>query len=200
MTRQVDANHPIHDLLRQRWSPRAFADQAVATDQLCSLLEAARWAPSSYNEQPWFFLVATKDDPTEFARLLGCFVEFNQQWAKTAPVLMISVASTKFSRNGKPNRHGYHDVGLAVENLVVQGMALGIYTHQMAGIDVEKIRQTYGIPDGFDPVAGIAVGYPGDPGALADELRQRELTPSPRKAMQEFVYAGKWGQTAPWVK
>lgn len=199
MEKFAATNHPIHDLLRRRWSPRAFDGRALNPDQLRTLLEAARWAPSCYNEQPWYFLVATREDPAEYDRMLGCFVEFNQSWAKTAPVLMISVASTKFSRNAKPNRHGYHDLGLAVENMVIQGMSMGIYTHQMGGFDVEKTRTTYGIPDEFDPVAAIGCGYPGDPKSLPDDLARREMEPSPRKAMQDFVFTGALGKTAPWA-
>src|SRR5215208_4639816 len=112
MERLRDAAHPIHDLLRRRWSPRAFADRPVEREKLLSVMEAARWAPSSFNEQPWSFLVATKDRPDEHARMLECLAEKNQTWAKAAPVLMISVASLHFARNGKPNRHALHDVGL----------------------------------------------------------------------------------------
>lgn len=200
MEKLAPTGQPIHDLLRRRWSPRAFAECAVEPEKLLSCLEAARWAPSCYNEQPWFFLVATKDNRAEHDRMLTCLVEFNQTWAKTAPVLMISVASLKFSRNGKPNRHGFHDVGLAAENLVIQAMAQGLFVHQMAGFSVEKAREVYGIPDGFEAVAAIAMGYPGDPQSLPEDLRKRELEPSTRKAMATFVFTGRWGQTSPWVQ
>lgn len=200
MEKTAATNHPIHDLLRRRWSPRAFAERPIEPATLRSLLEAARWAPSCYNEQPWHFLVAPKDNKAEYDRMLGCLVEFNQSWAKTAPVLMISVASLRFTRNAKPNRHGHHDVGLAVENMVIQGMALGIYTHQMAGFDVGKTRQTYAIPEGYDPIAAIALGYPGDANSLPEELRKRELEPGTRKPMKNFVFTGRWGQTAAWVE
>src|SRR5438067_11420928 len=111
MEKPAPAEHPIHELIARRWSPRLFSDRAVEPEKLRSVLEAARWAPSSFNEQPWSFIVATKDDPAEYERLLGCLVEFNQGWAKAAPVLFISVASLRFSRNQKENRHGMHDVG-----------------------------------------------------------------------------------------
>ena len=199
MEKPADTNHPIHDLLRRRWSPRVFADKSIETEKLRSCLEAARWAPSCYNEQPWFFLVATKENRTEYDRMLGCLVEFNQGWAKSAPVLMISVASLQFSRNGKPNRHGVHDVGLAVENMVIQAMAHNIFTHQMAGFDVDKTRNTYSIPDGFEPVAAIALGYMGNPQTLPEDLRKRELEPGTRKSMDAFVFSGRWGQKAPFA-
>jgi len=124
MEKPAETQYPIHDLLRRRWSPRAFSDRRVDPAIMRSLLEAARWAPSSYNEQPWSFIVATKDDPVEFGRLLSCLVEGNIQWAQHAPVLMVSVARLSFEDDGKPNRHAFHDVGQAVANLSVQATAL----------------------------------------------------------------------------
>jgi nitroreductase len=191
--------YPIHDLLRRRWSPRAFSNRMVEPDTLRSLLEAARWAPSSYNEQPWSFIVATKDDPVEFGRLLSCLVDGNIQWAQHAPVLMVSVARLTFEEDGKPNRHAFHDVGQAVANLIVQATVLGLVVHQMAGIHPEKIRELYRLPEGYEPVAGIALGYPGDPEALPERLRQRELAPRERKPVTEFVFIGHWGRTSPLV-
>src|SRR5215212_3506304 len=192
MERLRDAAHPIHDLLQKRWSPRAFADRAVEREKLLSLLEAARWAPSSNNEQPWHYIVATKDEPEEFGRLLACLVEKNQSWAKAAPVLMLSVASTVFSRNGKPNRHALHDTGQAVAGLTVQATALGLYVHQMAGFSVEKARETYNLPPTVEPVAAIALGYLGDPSTLPEDLREREVALSTRKPIGEFVFTGSW--------
>jgi len=197
MTKLAETTYPIHDLLRQRWSPRAFADRLIEPEKLRSLLEAARWAPSSYNEQPWSFIVATRENPTEFNRLLTCLVEGNIRWAQHAPVLMISVAKMAFDRNKKPNRHAYHDVGLAVENLVIQGTALGLSVHQMAGFHVDKAREMYAIPEGYEPVAAMAIGYPGDPEGLPEDLRERELAPRTRKSLESFVFSGQWGQSAP---
>lgn len=188
--------HPIHELIQRRWSPRAFADRAVDKATLLSLLEAARWAPSSYNEQPWSFLVATRDQPDEFQRLLSCLVEFNAGWAQHAPVLMLSVASLQFQRNAKPNRHALHDVGLAAENLVLQCTAMGLVAHQMAGFDADKARELYQIPETHEPVAAIALGYPGEPASLPDPLRERELEPRTRKALDEFVFTGRWGEVS----
>ena len=199
MEKPAETHYPIHDLLRRRWSPRAFSDRRVDPAIMRSLLEAARWAPSSYNEQPWSFIVATKDDPVEFGRLLSCLVEGNIQWAQHAPVLMVSVARLTFEDDGKPNRHAFHDVGLAVANLIVQATALGLVVHQMAGIFPDKIRELYGIPEGYEAVAGIALGYPGDPQSLPEELRKRELAPRERKPLTEFVFSGSWGQTSPLV-
>ena len=200
MTRERDAAHPIHDLLRRRWSPRAFSDRPVEREKLLSVLEAARWAPSSNNEQPWHYLVATKNEPEEFARLLACLVERNQSWAKAAPVLMLSVASTLFSRNGKPNGHALHDVGQAVAYLTVQAMALDLYVHQMAGFSVDKARETYALPENSEPVAALALGYLGDPGSLPQDYRQKELVLSTRKPVGEFVFTGLWGRSAEWTQ
>jgi len=197
MEKPADTQYPIHELLRRRWSPRAFSDRRVEPDTLRSLLEAARWAPSSYNEQPWSFIVATKDDPAEFSRLLSCLVEGNIQWAQHAPVLMVSVARLSFEDDGKPNRHAFHDVGLAVANLIVQATALGLVVHQMAGIFPDKIRELYGIPEGYEAVAGIALGYPGDPQSLPEGLRKREMAPRERNPVTEFVFTGRWGQASP---
>lgn len=197
MERPAKTNYPIHELLRRRWSPRAFAETPVERDKLLSLLEAARWAPSSYNEQPWALLVATKENPPEYARLLDCLVEGNQQWARLAPVLMVSLAKLAFDRNQQPNRHAFHDVGLAAENLVVQAMALGLFVHQMAGIHVDKIREVYALPAGWDPVAGIALGYAGELERLPEKLRERELAPRQRKPLNTFVFEGRFGQASP---
>ena len=199
MEKPAETQYPIHELLRRRWSPRAFSDRRVDPAIMRSLLEAARWAPSSYNEQPWSFIVATKDDPVEFGRLLSCLVEGNIQWAQHAPVLMVSVARLSFEEDGKPNRHAFHDVGQAVANLIVQATALGLVVHQMAGIFPDKIRELYGIPEGYEAVAGIALGYPGDPQSLPEGLRKRELAPRERKPLTEFVFSGSWGQTSPLV-
>lgn len=200
MEKLADNQHPIHELIQRRWSPRAFADRAVDNETLCSLLEAARWAPSSYNEQPWSFIVATNQQPDEFQRLLSCLVEFNAAWAQHAPVLMLSVAATQFERNAKPNRHAFHDVGLAVENLVLQATALGLVAHQMAGFDVEKARAVYEIPESHEPVAAIALGYPGDADALPESLRDREKEPRARKPLEAFVFSGRWGSAAPLLR
>jgi nitroreductase len=175
---------PIHELLQERFSPRAFEDRSVSREAIRKLLEAARWAPSSFNEQPWRFFVATRDDSADFERLLECLAPGNQDWARNAPVLMLSVAKLTFSRNDKPNRHAYHDVGLAVSQLIVQATALGLRVHQMAGYDVDKARETYVIPEGFDPVAAMAIGYSGE-----------EMPSSrSRRPQDETAFSGRWGE------
>jgi nitroreductase len=186
----------IHDLLKHRWSPRAFADRDVEPAKLQSLFEAARWAASSYNAQPWHFVIATRKEPEAFQRVLSCFVEFNAGWAKNAPVIGISVAKLNFDHDGNANRHAYHDVGQAAANLAIEAVAQGLQLHQMAGILVDKAREVLAIPAGYDPVAGLALGYPGDPQGLPEQLRQRELSPRQRKEADSFVHDGRWNTKA----
>jgi nitroreductase len=184
--------HPIEESVRRRWSPRAFADRPVEPEKLASMFEAARWSASSFNEQPWSFIVATRDNEAEFARVLGCLVESNQSWASRAPVLIVSVARLSFAQSGKPNSHAIHDVGLATAQMINQAMALGLFAHPMAGFYPDKMREACGVPEGHDPIAVIAAGYAGDPAALSESLRQRELAPRVRKPQEEFVFRGRF--------
>jgi nitroreductase len=195
MKKPASTDVPIHDLLRERWSPRAFSDKPVEPETLHRLFEAARWAPSSNNTQPWAYIMATKDDKENFDKVLSTMVEFNQGWAKNAPVIGLSVAQV-VSQDGKNLRHAFHDVGSASAQLTVQAVAEGLFVHQMGGIEPEKARQVFHIPSGWEAVAGIALGYPGDPNTLSEKLRQRELAPRTRKPLSEFVMTGDWGHTA----
>ncbi|MDZ8189288.1 MAG: nitroreductase family protein [Nostoc sp. ChiSLP02] len=200
MTQKLaQTEYPVHDLIRHRWSPRAFADRPVEQDKLLSLLEAARWAPSSYNYQPWSFIVATKDDTTEYNRLLSTLVEFNQGWAINAPVLILAVAKIR-NDDGKTNRHAFHDVGLALENLIIQATSLDLFAHQIAGFNADTARETYQIPEDYEPITVVTIGYPGNPQSLPDGLRDRELAPRTRKPLTEFVFTGQWGHTSPLLK
>jgi nitroreductase len=199
MHKPAPAEHPIHDLIRHRWSPRAFADKSLTPETLRSLFEAARWAPSSNNEQPWAYLVATKEDTDNFAKALSTLVEFNQNWAKKASALVIAVAKLAFAKNDTPNRNAQYDVGAATALLSIEATELGLVVHQMAGFDPEKARQAFAIPAGWDPIAAIAIGYPGDPESLPQPYRDRELAPRTRKPLKEFVMSGQWGHTASFV-
>jgi len=190
--KRAATDHPILDLLADRFSPYAFDPRPVENDKLLSCFEAARWAASSYNEQPWSFIVAEREDETEFARLLDCLVETNQAWAQHAGVLMLTVAARQFSRNGKPNRMAEHDIGLAVGNLTVQATSLGLAVHQMAGINPSKARQTFQIPDTHEPLTAIALGYAAAPSGDSP-LSERDRAPRSRKPLSEFVFRGKWG-------
>ena len=199
MQKPAQTDFPILELIRERWSPRAFADKAIAPEILCSLFEAARWAPSSNNEQPWAYLVAARDDQENFAKTVGVLVEFNATWAKNAPVLAIAVAKLTFAKNNSPNRVAPYDLGAATALLSVEATARGLAVHQMAGFDPAKARQTFGIPDGWDAYATFAVGYPGDPASLPQPLKDREVAPRTRKPISEFVMTGHWGHTAPFL-
>jgi nitroreductase len=199
MQKPAPTEVPLSELVRNRWSPRAFADQPVTPDVLRSLLEAARWAPSSNNEQPWAYIVATKDDPENFAKMLSVLVEFNVGWAKNAPVLILSVAHLKAQKDGAPNRHALHDVGSATAQLTFEANSRGLFVHQMAGYYPEKARQFFEIPEDWEPVAAMAIGYLGDPQSLPERLRDRELAPRTRKPLSEFVMTRGWGHTAPFV-
>jgi nitroreductase len=190
---------PVHEIVRHRWSPRAFSERAVAPDALRSLFEAARWAPSSSNLQPWAYIVGTKDDKDDFEKVLSTLVEFNQGWAKNAPVLALSVAQVKNPKDGASNRWAFHDVGSASAQLTTEAHSRGLYVHQMAGLDPEKARRVFQIPEGWDAVAALAIGYPGDPATLPEKLRERELAPRTRKPLSEFVMTGEWGHTASFV-
>lgn len=193
MQKPAISDHPVHELIRERWSPRAFADQTVEPAELASLFEAARWAASCFNEQPWAFVVTRREDAPVFARLLGCLVPANQAWAKDAAALTLSVAKLDFAHDGKPNRHAFHDVGQAAAQLAIEATARGLRVHQMAGFDVEKARTELAIPAGWEPVAAIAIGYPADPETLPADVRERESSPRKRKAVRDFVFSGTWG-------
>ena len=197
--KKASTDYPIHELLAERWSPYGFKDRPVSQADLRSLFEAARWAPSSYNEQPWRFLVATQENPAVFARLLSCLVEGNQNWAKAAPVLALGVVSLRFSRNSKDNRAAVHDLGLAAGNLLVEATARGLSVHQMIGILPDKAREVYQIPEHYEAWTAMAIGYKADPAKLPDALKERDLTPRQRKPLSQFVFTGKWGQPSPLV-
>jgi nitroreductase len=194
-TKAADSDLDLHPFVRERWSPRAFSEQSVSLQDLTLLLEAARWAPSSSNEQPWRFIVARKEDGETFAKLLDVLVEGNQVWAKRAPVLVLAVAKNTFGTTGKPNRWASHDVGLALGLLLTQAGALGLHVHMMAGFDPEKARTAFGIPDDFTPTTAVAIGYLGSPDSLPEKLRERELAPRTRKPLNEIAFGAKWGQT-----
>jgi len=184
---------PILDVLADRWSPRAFSERSVESDKVASMMEAARWAPSCFNEQPWSFIIADKhEDPDGYHRLFDCMLEGNQAWAGTAPILMLSVAKMFFEYNNKPNRFGYHDLGMAVGNLLAQASSMDLYVHQMAGYHKGMAQKIFRIPQGYEPVAMFAVGYLGDPSQLPEGTRERETEPRKRYPVAEFTYAGIW--------
>ncbi len=182
------------DVMSRRWSPRAFSGEPVTQEQLRKLFEAARWAPSSYNEQPWRFLVGRKGDST-WQRIFDALVEFNQTWAKDAPVLILTLARKEFSHSGKPNHHGLHDTGAATAMLMLEATQLGLHTHGMAGFDHVKARAAFSVPPEYDVGAAIAVGHFGDPDQLPEGMRERELAPRERKPLDEIVLTD-WAKPA----
>ena len=192
--RSLEVEAPVHDLIARRRSPRAFdSGRPVSRSAIRSLLEAARLAPSCFNEQPWRFLVFDGEDPGSLEQARGCLVEGNA-WARAAPVLLLSVAAERWARDGSPNRHAQHDVGLASGNLAIEATDMGIGVHFMAGFDADRARSLFRIPEGFTPMAMIAVGYPGDPKRLPPRLRERELAPRKRKAISEIAFASRWAE------
>lgn len=174
----------MHPDLKARFSSKVFKPEPIAPEMLRSLLEAARWAPSAYNDQPWAFIVAPRQDEAAFAKLLGC-LGGNQVWAKDAAVLMACCAARTYARNGQPARHAWHDLGLAVMSMAVQGVRLGLQQREMAGIDAALTRSQYGVPETHDVVTGLAIGVPAAP---APEGRER-------KALEQFVFEGAWGRS-----
>ncbi|MFB6098131.1 MAG: nitroreductase family protein [Salinibacter sp.] len=195
--KSADPDHEILDLFSERWSPQAFADRPVEPEKIRRMLEAARWTMSSYNEQPWRYVVASRhEDPSAHETLLHCLNEGNQEWAHLAPVLMMSFYKTTFSRNGRPNRCAPHDLGAASAALTFQATAMDLYVHQMAGIKKEVARETYDVPDGVEPMAGLAVGYLGAPEMLPERRREAERSPRSRTSLDEFVFGEEWGASA----
>jgi nitroreductase len=174
-------------------------DKPVPLNVLRCLFEAARWAPSSNNEQPWAYLVAASDDQDNFDKMLSVLVEFNANWAKGAPVLAIAIAELAFAKNNAPNRNAQYDTGAATALLSMEATAHGLAVHQMAGFDPEKARQVFGIPAGWEAIAALAIGYAGDPASLPQPLKDRETAPRTRKPIADFVMTGHWGHIAPFA-
>ena len=182
-----------------RWSPYRFEPKPVEDGDLLRCLEAARWAASSFNDQPWSWIVARRQDETEFQKLLECLLEANQQWARSAGALLLTVTRTSFAYNGKPNRVALHDLGQAAAHLALQATQLGLQVHQMAGINLSLARHQYSIPDSHQPQTAIAIGYPDlrppqDEGSRA--LNDRQSGPRRRYSLSEQVFSGKWGDPA----
>lgn len=182
-------SHPVHPLIAHRWSPRAFEDRPIGQDEINSLIEAARWAPSSVNEQPWRFIYAHRGE-NAFDLILSTFSDSNKVWAASAPLLILTLVKKTHSMNGNPNRSAHHDLGLAVANLSLQATHLGIGVHQIGGFSPAKAKESFNIPDDYEVVTGLVLGYFGSPDRLPDHLRERELAPRKRKELHEIAFHG----------
>jgi nitroreductase len=184
----------VEQAILERRSPRSFSDKHIAAADLEKVFEAARWAASSYNEQPWRFFVGRRGDAV-YAKILDVLVEFNQGWAKSAPVLILTVGSKKFAHNGAANHYALHDTGAATAYLTLQAFALGLHTHSMGGFDMEKARAAFAVPDDYEIGAVTALGYQGDGAELPEQLKKMENGPRVRKPLEEIVLA-EWGEPA----
>jgi nitroreductase len=196
MNKPATTQEPILDVIANRWSGRAYdAKKPVTQQQIISMLEAARWAPSCFGDEPWRFIVWDKNkDAAAWKKAFECLVPGNQAWADNAPVLLLICADTLFTHNQKPNRWGAYDTGAAAVSLCLQATSMGLMTHQMGGFDGEKTRETFNIPEQFQMMSMLAVGYAADVDSLTDELKERELAPRKRKALSELFYEGVWNQ------
>ena len=193
INKQALTDFPVHDLLRKRWSPRAFDPKPVELEKLQSVFEAARWSASGGNIQPWSFIVGRKaEEPEIFERLVACLNEGNAPWASQAPVLGIGIASL-FRRPEVLNRHAFHDLGMALQNIAIQAIALDLYTHFMGGFSADKARELFSIPAGHEAVTMFALGYQGDPNELTERHKESELTERLRRPLNETLFGDRWG-------
>ncbi|MFT6394788.1 MAG: nitroreductase [Methylophilaceae bacterium] len=197
MKKPATTQAPVHDIIANRWSPRAYdASKPVSQAQIISMLEAARWAPSCFGDEPWRFIVWDKNkDAAAWEKAFDCIVQGNQGWAKDAPVFVLICAGTLFEQNQKPNRWGAYDTGAAAVSLSLQATSMGLVTHQMGGFDGEKTRAAFNIPEQFEMMSMMAVGYIADVDALPEEAKERTLAPRKRKPLGELFYEGVWNQS-----
>lgn len=186
----------IHDIIKRRWSPRAFdPNRPVSREQLKVVLEAGRWAPSCNGDEPWRYLIWDKArDPAGWQKAYDCLSENNKKWVKNVPLLMLSCAGAKFEATGKPNRWTQHDTGAASVSMALQAAAMGLIIHQMGGWDADKARASFDIPAEFTPMAMIALGYQASPDILDEETKAKEMRPRTRKPLAERFYEGGWGK------
>lgn len=190
----------INELALNRWSPYVFAEKSVNPDDLKALFEAASWAPSSYNEQPWRYIVASKNTPEAYQAILNCLVQGNQSWAQHAPVLALGIVMKDFSMNGNENKAAVHDLGAASMSICIEATQRELYVHQMIGIEPEKVKELFHLPDNAKALTALAIGYPGD-ATLADEpFKSRDLAPRARKELHEFVFFEDWENSVDFEK
>lgn len=198
MNKPAKTSYPINDLAQARWSPRAFLDKPVEREKLISMLEAARWSPSGGNEQPWRFIVGIHGDET-WQKIFSTLGEGNQEWNKPVPLLILAIGNKISSWDGNISGYFQYDTGQSVAHLTIEAMNQGLHVHQMGGFSMEKAADLFEIPETYQPLTIIAIGYIGDPEILSEKLKQRELQPRSRKELTEFVFSGKFGTIAPVV-
>jgi nitroreductase len=186
----------ILDVIKNRWSPLSFSERPVEEEKLRDMMEAASCAPSSMNEQPWIFIIATKSDSEKFNEFAGFLVEWNRDWAKGAWALIVTLARTRFVYRDRPNRHAFYDTGMAVANMITQAASVDIYAHQMGGFFPEKVKEYFNLPPEIEPVSITAIGYLGDASELSEDLRKRHNTRSKRKNISEFAFRNSFGNPA----
>jgi nitroreductase len=195
-TKNIETKVAIHELIAARWSGRAYdSSKTLSREQIIALVEAARWAPSCFGDQPWRFIVFDKaTNKAGWDKALACLAEGNQSWAKEAPLLLLACSDSVLSQNGKPNRWGQYDTGAAAENLCLQAAALGLMVHQMGGFDAEKTKTEFSIPEQFTPMAMMAVGYQLAEEAIPEDIKEREYNTRARNTLDENFFEGRWGE------
>ena len=196
MRKPAPTDRPIHPLLSERWSPYAFTGEGVDDADLVALFEAARWAPSSYNAQPWRFIVARREEPGPFEKVLSCLVPFNQGWARHAPVLALGLATAGSAADGGPDPVAAHDLGLAAATLTIEATHRGLSVHQMSGIVADRVRKAWTLPDDVLPLTAIAIGHSAHLEATPEAMRDRQARPRERRRLSEFVFGVRWEEPA----
>ncbi|RLD64719.1 MAG: nitroreductase [Bacteroidetes bacterium] len=190
MIKKAKTKHKVIEIIKNRWSPRSFSGKEIDQESISSLFEAASWAASAFNEQPWRFIYATKNNDKIYKQILDSLIDWNQNWAKSAPLLILTVTKLKFSHNNEPNRTAFYDLGQAIGQLGLQASSMGLFVHQMTGFDNEKAEKTFNIPEGYIAVSVLAVGYLGKAKDLNEDLEKMEISPRERKNMDSFVFEG----------
>jgi nitroreductase len=189
---RAETDYPISEIIAKRWSARAFSTKPVENTKLLSILEAARWAPSSRNEQPWRYIVFTTDNPKMLKKAQSVLKEIND-YAKRAPILICAIAKKTYSENGNPNRLHFHDLGAANENMFLEAFNQGLIMHEMGGFDVQKAREVFNVPEDYEVGIMIAIGYQDTYHVLPDRLKEKAFTPRVRKPLSEIVFIEEIG-------
>jgi len=193
MNKETLNNFPVADHIKSRWSPRSFISKPVEEEKISSITEAARWAPSAFNEQPWRFIVGRKGTNT-YEMILSSLVEWNQKWAGAAPLLILNIGKKTFTHNDKPNVTFKYDLGQAVAFMAIEIVNQGLVSHQMSGFDPEKAAELLEIPDDYQAVSITAIGYQGKADELPADFREIEMKPRERNNIKDIVFNNKFGE------